>query len=198
MTEAVDENQCTSLRERKKQATRTAIHEAALTLVAERGPQGVTVEEICAEAGVSPRTFFNYYPSKLAAAFDILVTEITAEQEEAFLAGEGSVIADAFGLLAQNVDLPSDYPRIKELLHQQPELGLDFWRQTSGRLRPIRELIERRTGDAHAARLAFGLVVVVVSSAMAGTGSSTDPAETHRRLMDEVIALRRLLGDIEA
>lgn len=51
------------LRERKKQATRNALAEAAVRLAAEHGVENVTVEAISEAAGVSPRTFFNYFPS---------------------------------------------------------------------------------------------------------------------------------------
>jgi AcrR family transcriptional regulator len=52
------------LRERKKQETRIALSWAAIKLTVERGYAHVRVEDIAAEAGVSTRTFSNYFGTK--------------------------------------------------------------------------------------------------------------------------------------
>lgn len=59
------------LRERKKNRTRQDTHRAALELVAEHGLAGVTVEMIAERAGISPRTFFNYWTTKEAAIIGV-------------------------------------------------------------------------------------------------------------------------------
>ncbi|MFI6265420.1 TetR/AcrR family transcriptional regulator [Micromonospora sp. NPDC051006] len=62
-------DETTGLRERKKAATRLALHEAALRLAIEEGLDRVTVEAIADAANVSRRTFSNYFSSKEEALF---------------------------------------------------------------------------------------------------------------------------------
>ncbi|MFF9347528.1 TetR family transcriptional regulator [Streptomyces sp. NPDC014734] len=52
------------LRERKKEATRQAVHEATLRLTVEHGFDHVTVEAVADAAGISRRTFSNYFAGK--------------------------------------------------------------------------------------------------------------------------------------
>jgi AcrR family transcriptional regulator len=65
------------LRDWKKQATRKALREAALRLALERGPDNVRVVDIAEAAGVSPRTYNNYFSSREQA----IVAAVTAERE---------------------------------------------------------------------------------------------------------------------
>lgn len=52
------------LRERKKRATRTAIHDVAMSLFADQGFAGTTIDEIADGADVSRATVFSYFPTK--------------------------------------------------------------------------------------------------------------------------------------
>lgn len=65
-------------REQKKRETRRAIRDAALDLAIENGVEALTVENIAQRAGVSPRTFFNYFASKE----DALVTQAAEGAEQ--------------------------------------------------------------------------------------------------------------------
>jgi AcrR family transcriptional regulator len=84
-----------SLRERKKLATRRTLRRVALDLVAERGFSQVTVEDIAAAADVSPRTFFNYFPSKEAALFGADPDRVAALRERVLREAPGQPALDA-------------------------------------------------------------------------------------------------------
>ncbi|GII06179.1 TetR/AcrR family transcriptional regulator [Planobispora takensis] len=64
------DDDATDLRSRNRQATREAIGHAALRLAIERGPHGlalVRVNDIAEAAGVSSRTYNNYFSSRAEA-----------------------------------------------------------------------------------------------------------------------------------
>ncbi|WP_368498832.1 TetR family transcriptional regulator [Herbiconiux sp. A18JL235] len=78
------------LRERKRRATRRSIQLAVLRLTAENGLDQVTIDEISRDAGVSPRTFFNYFPTKEASLAGDAPFSLTADAIAAFVeAGPG-------------------------------------------------------------------------------------------------------------
>jgi AcrR family transcriptional regulator len=89
------------LRERKKRACRASLVDAAQELVARDGLDQVTVEEICTEAGVSPRTFFNYFESKDDAVLGHTPWAVDPAAAEVFASGgpTGNHVADLGVLL---------------------------------------------------------------------------------------------------
>lgn len=56
------------LRERRRQQTAREIQRATLTLAIEHGLENIRTDAIAKAAGISSRTFFNYYANKEAAA----------------------------------------------------------------------------------------------------------------------------------
>jgi AcrR family transcriptional regulator len=99
---AVTQSDQGGLRERKKRATREALHDAALRLTLEHGLEHLTVEEISAAADVSPRTFFNYFPGKEQAIVGDDLLAADAGRVSEIMAGAASVLD---GMQAVALDL---------------------------------------------------------------------------------------------
>jgi AcrR family transcriptional regulator len=154
-----------SLRERKKLATRRSLRRVAFDLVAERGFAHVTVEDIAEAADVSPRTFFNYFPSKEAALFGTDPDRVTALRERLLHEVPGQP-----GLAALRVVMASEALAVADELS---ELGGDpaDW---------LRRMKEARTDPhvraAHAAQMA--MVERAITEGLAerlGTDPERDP-----------------------
>jgi AcrR family transcriptional regulator len=120
-----------SLRERKRLATSLDLHDAAADEALARGYQKVTVEEIAERAGVSQRTFFNYFASKEDAVLGIQAPVISARARETFLdVGTGDLLTRVVRLIVDVVRstmTPGSSPdRRRQLMAAHPELRQRF------------------------------------------------------------------------
>jgi AcrR family transcriptional regulator len=104
----------TGLRERRRRQTSADIRDAAVRLALERGFDKVTIEEICVEAGISTRTFFNYFPNK-ESAIAYGPSDLPAELAEDFVAAGPApyrvVLAELITLAAHHL---RDMPPLRE------------------------------------------------------------------------------------
>jgi AcrR family transcriptional regulator len=115
------------LRERKRLATFRAIQVAAVSLATEQGVDRVTVDEISRIADISPRTFFNYFPTKEAALAGDGPQMPDAEAIDAFVAaGSEPILRSIAALLAKASALAAEDHELlaarRSLLKQHPHL----------------------------------------------------------------------------
>ncbi|WP_034622511.1 TetR/AcrR family transcriptional regulator [Cellulomonas sp. URHE0023] len=116
------------LRERQKRARREALIDATHRLVAEHGLDAITVEAICDEAGVSVRTFFNYFETKDDAVLGHTPWPLESAAVDEFMAGgpTGHLLEDLQVLAASFLGDPHlDHGRMArafELAAQEPRL----------------------------------------------------------------------------
>lgn len=131
------------LRERKRLETYLRIEDKATQLFLDKSYEEVTLEEICEEAMVSRRTFFNYFQSKEHVAVGTMPVTYTAEDYtciEQFRVPEGSTFAREFTALittgriahARQIFENSINPKLEvelalrriELIRRSPALGM--------------------------------------------------------------------------
>ena len=112
-----------------------AILEATRSLAVEHGPDGFTVEQVAAQAGVSRRTVFNYVPSLDQLLVEVC-EEVLAEATTALLAEIDRTVVDddpadritppalldAVAHATRGVDLPGAIASIDRLL-RSPDSG---------------------------------------------------------------------------
>ncbi|MFJ7045021.1 TetR/AcrR family transcriptional regulator [Streptomyces sp. NPDC101112] len=159
------------LRERKKQATREALREAALRLAVERGPDQVRVEDIAEAAGVSPRTYNNYFASREQA----IVSAVTADRETRIAAAvmarpAGVRLADAVteAVVEQYTNTGEHEHKALLLITTRTALRDAFLEATAGIEPPLAAVIAERLVDAGAntARVLAASVAAAVRIAL--------------------------------
>lgn len=191
-------------RARQKRERRLALIEAAQRLVGERGLDDVTVEEISSAAGLSTRTFFNYFDSKDDAVLGIQEIELDAEVRAQFVAGgpSGRLMTDletlVAGFLTNAAPNIEQGERAMRLMVSEPRL---VQRHIAWHQRVISEL-EELLGERRKARpspvdddtigMVAGLLMRASALAWARSGYEGD-AVAH--LPEAVAQLRLLLDD---
>lgn len=166
------------LRERKKLATRQALSDAAIQLALERGFDNLRVEDIAEAAGVSPRTFNNYFSSReeaICAARTAQIERIARElvsrpAEESLLEAIGNAMTADSGRHREPVR------DVVRLFVANPSVHAEFLRTAGQTTSPMIEAVAERTGTQP-----DDLLPQVVTSAALGAMR----AAMHKWLSDE-------------
>jgi AcrR family transcriptional regulator len=175
-------------------ARRVAIRGAAVRLALARGgPDAITVEEISEAADISPRTFFNYFPTR-DDAFSIephqWTTEEIVDELRTRPAGEPAAVAlrevvKAMAHAADFAHLAEEWELLQELCGRHPELfarmRLD---QVDNTIAALAEEIAERVGPPRSASL---YPTVLVGAAFAALQAAENRARVDPRGLDVLI-----------
>ncbi|MEW1860965.1 MULTISPECIES: TetR family transcriptional regulator [unclassified Streptomyces] len=184
------------LRERKKVKTRQAIRTAAYRLFAEQGYDATPVDQIAAEADVSPSTVFRYFPTKedivLTDEYDDDMARVlrTRPMDEPALASVRHVMHEVLSRMLDDPQARDEMVRREELVRDVPAIRARAHESMSTTGRLLGGIIAERTG-----RPADDLEVRVFTTAVFGAIHETTMYWIeHHRSEDMIELLDRTLG----
>ncbi|MGV9671789.1 TetR/AcrR family transcriptional regulator [Gordonia sp. NPDC003504] len=166
----------TGLRESKKAATRQALAHAVLALALRDGMDHVTIEAVAAEAGVSVRTFHNYFTGKEDALVSFvgdligqIVTRVSSRPDSETLWDSFRVVLIEIATETEDVE-PEQFVTLLRLFDNEPALTahsrhVDLLATCEDQLRAM---MTARGVDPSALypRLAFDLALTTARSAL--------------------------------
>ncbi|OMC52929.1 TetR family transcriptional regulator [Mycobacterium sp. IS-2888] len=189
------------LRERRRRQTSADIRDAAVRLAQERGFDKVTIEEICVEAGLSTRTFFNYFPNKesaIAYGPSDLPPELAADFVAAGPAPYSVVLAELIALAAHHLrDTPPRREQatgMLELAKTSPAVLAAFLAELERFQNQLTDIIVRRQAmrpDDEMAALISALALTAVRSGIEkwASGKPKDSDDTPMPYVERAAAL---------
>lgn len=143
------EHPTSPLRERRRRQTARDIQQATLDLVGQHGYAHITTEMIAEAAGISLRTFFNYYPNKEAA----LVGPPARIDDRAiaqFALADGGLVEDFTRLILAQLDInisrKVSIRAIEDVIRMVPELEPAFSRSLATLRNQLATALEQRIG----------------------------------------------------
>ncbi|ODU03913.1 MAG: TetR family transcriptional regulator [Pseudonocardia sp. SCN 72-86] len=170
------------LRERKKVAMREALAAAALRLAQQHGVAGVRVDDIADAAGVSPRTYNNYFSSREQAIVSALAAERSLRIGAALgarPAGEPLSVAVVEAVVSQYDEDPGT--DVLGLLAEAPALHAEYLESISALEAPLAAAVAERGGtldDETVAVLAAAVAAAARSAASRWLTGFRDAAAT--------------------
>lgn len=194
-----------TLRARRRRETPIEIHRAALRLVRERGLEKVTVEEISEEAGVSRRTFFNYFGSKEAAVV-YGPMQLPADLTAAFIAKGPAhpreVLADLVELLIQELaesdPRPGEMRDVHGIAMQYPSVHAVQLAQFEAFRRSVAQAVADRIGgeagdETPTLLAAIGLTTIRIGLERWSTAELDEPDDSPLASIEQSAAVLRAL-----
>ena len=152
------------LRETKKAATHQHITDAAMRLFATRGFEKVTVGDVAAEAGVSEKTVFNYFPTKEDLFYDEVPERARRLAEAIRSRPDGEPIIAALRRLqiGESGRLCSPaFATFARILEESPALRAKELEVMSFMAQALADALEEEGIDARDARIAASLLISV-------------------------------------
>lgn len=155
----------------RRHRTAKKIQAAAVSLAMQDGLANVTTEAIARRAGISTRTFFNYYPYKEAALAGP-PPDYPADAADDFVNGSGTLIEDLVRLieahLARFVDEREMLAHMFQLSETDAKLGALLNSAILARRAQMRELLSRRMPKADPR-----MVEILAAAIVAATNAAT-------------------------